>query len=97
MAKGNIRGAYMAINGWWKEWGGRALTRNREDLPKVSNDFQVLYTASPPTGDPIPTLVRPDPVDDSIPTKDEIVDAVFRLKNNKASGPSGAKAEHVED
>jgi hypothetical protein len=57
MAEGNIRGAYMEINGWWKEWGGRAPTPNREDLPKVSNNFQVLYTASPLPGDPIPTLV----------------------------------------
>ena len=48
MTEGNIRGAYMEIHGWWREQGFRAPTPNREDLPKVSNDFQTLYTASPP-------------------------------------------------
>jgi hypothetical protein len=42
-------------------------------------------------------LVRPAPVNDEIPTEDEIINAVFRLKNNKASGPSGMKAEHFKD
>ena len=97
MAEGNICGAHMEVGHWWKDYGSRAQTPNREDLPKVSNDFQMLHTASPPTGDPIPTLVPPAPVDDSIPSEDKIATTIFRLKNSKASRPSRTKAKHIKE
>jgi NADPH-dependent ferric siderophore reductase len=43
------------------------------------------------------TQVAPAPVEDRVPPKEEIADAVYRLKNNKAMGPSGMKAEHFKD
>ena len=45
----------------------------------------------------MPSQVAPVPVDDRVPTKEEIADAVYCLKNNKATGPSGMKAEHFKD
>ena len=37
-----------------------------------------------------------DPINDEIPTEDEIARAVRGLKNGKAAGPSGLKAEHLK-
>ena len=35
-------------------------------------------------------------VDDSVPTEDEIEEAVKKLRNNRSGGPSGMQAGHLK-
>ena len=44
----------------------------------------------------IPIYVEPFPVDDSVPTEDDIEWAVKHLRNNRYGGTSGMQAEHLK-
>ena len=50
----------------------------------------------PPPGDNIPVTVTPSEIYDSVPTEDEIVEAVKKLWRNRAGGPSKIRAEHLK-
>ena len=65
----------------------------------VTEEFRVLYTAENPSplGESVPTMVAPFPIDDRVPTEEEIGTAVKRLKTGKAAGPTGIKAEHFKE
>ena len=93
----DLRAAYQEVAKWYHFFGGRPPKPSREDLRKVAKTYQAIYSASPPRGDPIPTIVKPAPVDDSVPGEPEIGDAVRRLRINKATGPSGMKVEHFKE
>ena len=54
-----------------------------------------LYRYVLPPGKNIPTSVHPFPVEDSVPTEDEIKWAVKRLCNNRSGGASRMQAEHL--
>ena len=53
-----------------------------------------LYSYVPSPGTNIPVTVRPVPVDDSVPTEDEIEEAVKNLRRNRSRGPTGMRSEH---
>ena len=55
-----------------------------------------LYNYVPPPGPNTHISVEPFPVDDSVPTKDDIEWAVKRLHNHRSGRPSGMWAEHLE-
>ena len=47
-------------------------------------------------GSNIPISVKPVPVDDSVPTEDEIEEAVKHLQRNRSGGASGMRANHLK-
>ena len=55
-----------------------------------------LYSYVPPLGANIPISVEPFPVDDSVPTENEIKWAVKILQNHCSGGPSGMRAKHLK-
>ena len=55
-----------------------------------------LYSQVAPPGDNIPVTVTSSEVDDSVPTEDEIVEAVKKLRRNRSGGPPGIRAEHLK-
>ena len=40
--------------------------------------------------------VKPSEIDDSVPTEDEIAEAVTKLRSNRSGGPSRIRAEHLK-
>ena len=48
-----------------------------------------LYSHVPSPGDNIPVTVIPSDVDDSVPTEDEIAEAVKKLRRNGRGGRRG--------
>ena len=40
--------------------------------------------------------VKPAEIDDSMPTEDEIAEAVTKLRRNRSGGPSRIRAEHLK-
>ena len=55
-----------------------------------------LYSYVSSTGENILVTVAAAEVDDSVPTEDEIEDAVKKLYRNRSRGPSGMQAEHLK-
>ena len=72
------------------------LPLSREDLRKVTNDCIKLYSKSLPP-DMIPVLVAPFDIDDVVPEPSKIMEAVCRLRNGKAPGPSKVRVEHFKE
>jgi len=62
----------------------------------VTDEYKSLYRATLTPGNPIDTHIAPQPINDELPEYDEIAAAVRRLKNGKAPGPSGMRAEHLK-
>jgi hypothetical protein len=61
---------------------------------KITNEYESLYQVTPPPGDPINIHTEQCEINDKIPDETEIADAVRKLKNGKAPGHSGMRAEH---
>ena len=65
-------------------------------LERITAERVELYSHVPPLGDNIPVTVTPSAVDDSVPTEDDIVEAVKKLRRNRSGGPLGIRAEHLQ-
>lgn len=92
-----LRNSYLILQNWYRHHGDRPPKPSRQDLDSVANEFEDLYRESTPVGPPIPIHVAPAPVDDSVPSEEEIRNAVARLRNNRATGPSKMRAEDVKN
>jgi hypothetical protein len=66
------------------------------DLRKLTNEYKDLYCATLPTGNLIQTHITQCTINDELPDETEIADAVRKLKNGKAPGHSGIRAEHLK-
>jgi len=55
-----------------------------------------LYTKVQPPGDPIPINIDPFAINDEIPTDAEVREVVRGLRNGRAGGVSGIRAEHMK-
>ena len=95
----DLQGAYNILKRWYRHHGDRPQKPTREDLRVTTQNFSQLFKAETPSppGDPIPVHVQPVPVDDTIPTSEEIKATISRLRNNRATGPSRMKAETLKD
>ena len=65
-------------------------------LKRITAERVEMYNHVPPPGDNIPVTVTPSEVDDSVPTEDEIAEAVKKLRRNWSRGLSGIRAEHLK-
>ena len=54
-----------------------------------------LYSYVPPPVANIPISVEPFPVDNLVPTEDDIKWAVKLLRNHRSRGPSGMRTKHL--
>ena len=93
----DLQGAFDILKRWYRHATAHQPKPSREDLIRVTDSFRQLYTAQPPTAPPIPIHVQPFPVEDGLPTDDEIGAAIKRLRNGRAPGPSKMKAETLKD
>ena len=55
-----------------------------------------LYSYVPTSGENTPVSVEPFPVDDLVPTEDEIEWVVKRLQNHRSGGTSGMRTKHLK-
>ena len=96
LSAGNTREAWQIVRRWYHHAAGRPPPPSREDLTKVTNDRINLYSKdSPPES--LPILVAPFDIDDVVPGVSEIADAVRKLRNGKAPGPSKVRAEKLKE
>ena len=82
---------------WYREAVYHAPPPARVTLERITLESEELYrTATPPSpGETIPISVPPYPINDSVPTEEEVEWAVWRLRGNRSGGPSQMRAEHL--
>ena len=68
----------------------------RVALERITAERVELCSYVSPPGKNIPIYVQPFPVDDSVPTVDEIKWVVKQLRNNRSGGPSGMQVERLK-
>ena len=85
---------------WIKQWYRAAVDcaplPPRVTLERITAERVELYSYILPWWANIPISVETFPVDNSVPTKDEIEGAVKRLRNHHFRVPSGIRSEHLK-
>jgi hypothetical protein len=84
------------MQSWYKHIGDRPPKPTRIELRTVTNAYKQLYQSVPLSGDPLSIHITPCTINDDIPTEQEIATAIRKLRNGKASGHSGLRAEHLK-
>ena len=90
------REAWQQLNGWYKPAVNHAPPPARATLERITAELVDLYSYVPSLGNNIPISVQPFPVDDLVPTEENIEEAVKHLQRNRSGGPSGMMAEHLK-
>ena len=65
-------------------------------MAKQTGKREELYAKVQPPGDPIPINLQPFNIYDSVPKEPEIQVVVKAMRNGRAGGASGIKAEHMK-
>ena len=92
----NAKEAWIRLKGWYKAAFNRAPPPARATLERITVEQVDLYSYISSPGENIPVTVAPAEVDDSVPTEDEIDNAVKKLRMNRSRGASGMRAEHLK-
>ena len=74
----------------------RATPLDWVTLKRIIVDPVELYSCVPSPGTNIPISMEPLPVEDLLPTEDEIEWAFKHLRNHRSRGPSGMREEHLK-
>ena len=85
----NPKETWRLLKGWYKAAVDRAPPPARDTIKRITAERVDLYSYVPSPGENIPVTVKLVEVDDSVPTEDEIEEAVKKLRQNKSGGPSG--------
>ena len=81
---------------WYAAAGDRPPKPCHETMVKQTDDRVELYERVPPPGEPIRINVEPKEVEDAYPGNVELRDAVRGLRNGRAGGTSGIRAETIK-
>jgi hypothetical protein len=93
---GRLKTAWRVLQTWYKHTGDRPPRPTRLDLRKITNEYKELYRANPTFDDLLDIHLTPFLINDGIPDNHEIATAVRKLRNGKAPGPTGLRAEHLK-
>ena len=88
-------GAYALLRGWYRNYNETPTKPVREDLNAVRTQYKELYKRRESPGVPIPIHVTPFSIDDNIPSEDEIITGLKRLRRHSAPGLSGIQVEDI--
>ena len=78
----NPKEAWRRKNRWYKAAVNCAPPPSRATLEQIMAEGVELYSHVPPPGDNIPVTVTPSDIDDLVPTEDDILEAVKKLRRN---------------
>ena len=92
----NPKEAWRRLKGWYKAAVNRAPPPAQATLKRITAERVGLYSYVSSPGENIPVTVARAEVDDSVPMKDEIEDAVKKLRRNRSGGPYGMRDEHLK-
>ena len=84
------------MKGWYKVMAGRALMPTRLTIKRITEEQVSMHHHIPPPGENIPIFFDPFPLDESVPTEDNIEWEVRRLRDSGSSSPSGIRTEQLQ-
>ena len=94
---GDIIGAYNVLRHWYKKFTGKALSPTKADLDTTRDKFTKLFQQDEfPDTPPYDFPYTGPPVNDTIPTEDEIRYALFKMRSRKASGLTKLSVDHLK-
>ena len=98
---GHLRGcdlaeAWECLKRWYAASGERTHKSCNKAMVMQTSEQVDLYRKVPPPGDPIPTNVEPKEVEDMCPGDVELRDVVRGLRNGRAGGTTGIRAETIK-
>ena len=96
LAEGGVQEAWRHLKGWYRLAEDRPPTPCYDAMTIQTKERAELYAKVPPPGDPIPIHVQPFAIRDDVPEEPEIRAVVKGLRNGRASGASGMRAEHIK-
>ena len=92
----NAKEAWRRMKGWYRAAANRGPPPAQATLERITAERVELYSKVPSPGDNILVTVNPAEIDDSVPTEDEIAEAVTKFGRNRSGGPSRIRAEHLK-
>ena len=92
----NAKEVWQRMKGWYRAAANRGPPPARATVDRITAERVELYSQVPSLGDNIPVTVKPAEIDNSVPTEDEIAEAVTKLRSNRSGGPSRIRAEHLK-
>ena len=92
----NSKEAWRRMKGWYRAAANRGPPPARATLERITAERVELYSLVPSPGDNIPVNVKLYEIDDSVPTEDEIAEAVTKMRRNRSGGASRIRAEHLQ-
>ena len=90
------KSAFGKLKRWYRRTTGRPLKPTREDSEELTREREELYTKVDNLQQMFRLVQVDASVDDSIPDNEEICKALQRMKNGKAPGPSGIRADQLK-
>ena len=84
----NQKEAWRRTKGWYWAAAKRGPPPAQATLERITAERTALYIQVPYPGGNIPVTVEPAEIDNSVPTEDEIAEAVTKLRRNRSGGPS---------
>jgi hypothetical protein len=97
LAAGDFIEAWHHLKGWYRTAEDRAPKACPETLASQTAERVELYTAVRPPGWSLPINLTPIPVPDDTPTDHKIREVVAKLRNGRAAGATGMRAEHLKE
>jgi hypothetical protein len=67
------------------------------DMRQLEREYSSLYCAVQPIGNPLPIHYHPVPIPDGVPSDEEILEAVKKLKSGRAPGSSGLRVDQIKE
>ncbi len=95
LAAGEFVEAWCHLKGWYRSAEDQAPKPCQETLATQTQERIDLYAARNPPGEMLPFHVDPAPSPDAAPTDSELRMVVGQLRNGRAAGATGMKAEHL--
>jgi hypothetical protein len=96
LAGGETKEAWRCLKGWYQAASERAPAASHVSLAVQTGKCVVLYGKVPPPGENVPIHVDKVVIPDSAPSDQELREVVRELRNSRAAGATGLKAEHIK-
>ena len=96
MKKKDIIGAYDQLRHWYRKFTGKAPKPSVVKLDETKAVYDRLFQKAQPDGEELNFLYDGPVVNDQAPTEEEIVTALYRMRNRKAPGLTGITAEDLK-
>ena len=96
LAAGEPKEAWRTLKGWYSAASDRAPTASKLSLAAQTAERVALYGRVASSGDPLPIHVDKVDIPDSTPSDGELRAVVRGLRNGRAAGATGLKAEHIK-